>query len=146
MNIDTSCTILLVEEDDQVRPVLRQNLRTHGYQVVVAIDEADAIDRAKGGSFCPSLILLNQVGRSIHEYMMSGQRIRQTASLNSQIPIVVVAECYGADMEGRDIQLNDTEYITYLEDGQQLMDLLHRLCPPRKPNQAKHSPESQHPN
>ncbi len=122
-------TILLVEEDDQVRPILTQNLRHQGYHVIVALDEADAIERTKGGGLCPDLILLNQVGRSIQEYTVMGQRICKSAGIASRTPIIVMAEQYGADMEGKDVQVDDTEYVTYLEDGQQLMNLLHRLCP-----------------
>jgi DNA-binding response OmpR family regulator len=125
----TPPTILLVEEDDEVRPLLSQNLRNQGYHVVVALNEADAIERTKGGSFCPDLILLNQVGRSIQEYVVMGQRICKSAGIGNQTPIIVMAEQYGADMEGKDVQVDDTEYVTYLEDGQQLMNLLHRLCP-----------------
>ena len=125
----TPPTILLVEEDDEVRPLLSQNLRNQGYHVVVALNEADAIERTKGGSFCPDLILLNQVGRSIQEYAVMGQRICKSAGIGNQTPIIVMAEQYGADMEGKDVQVDDTEYVTYLEDGQQLMNLLHRLCP-----------------
>ena len=125
----TPPTILLVEEDDEVRPLLSQNLRNQGYHVVVALNEADAIERTKGGSFCPDLILLNQVGRSIEEYTVMGQRICESAGIGNQTPIIVMAEQYGADMEGKDVQVDDTEYVTYLEDGQQLMNLLHRLCP-----------------
>jgi hypothetical protein len=40
-----------------------------------------------------------------------------------------MAEQYGADMEGKDVQVDETEYVTFLEDGEQLMNLLHRLCP-----------------
>jgi CheY-like chemotaxis protein len=125
----TPPTILVVEEDDEVRPVLSQNLRNQGYHVVVAINEADAIERTKGGSFCPDVILLNQVGRSIQEYAVMGQRICQSAGIDGNTPIIVMAEQYGAEMEGKDVQIDETEYITYLEDGQQLMNLLHRLCP-----------------
>ena len=125
----TPPTILLVEEDDEVRPLLSQNLRNQGYHVVVALNEADAIERTKGGSFCPDLILLNQVGRSIEEYTVMGQRICKSAGIGNQTPIIVMAEQYGADMEGKDVQVDEAEYVTYLEDGQQLMNLLHRLCP-----------------
>jgi CheY-like chemotaxis protein len=125
----TPPTILLVEEDDEVRPLLSQNLRNQGYHVVVALDEADAIERTKGGGLCPDLILLNQVGRSIQEYAVMGQRICKSAGIGDHTPIIVMAEQYGADMEGKDVQVDEAEYVTYLEDGQQLMNLLHRLCP-----------------
>ncbi len=125
----TPPTILLLEEDDEVRPLLTQNLRHQGYHVIVALDEADAIERTKGGGLCPDLILLNQVGRSIQEYTVMGQRICKSAGIASRTPIIVMAEQYGADMEGKDVQVDEAEYVTYLEDGQQLMNLLHRLCP-----------------
>jgi len=125
----TPPTILLVEEDDEVRPLLSENLRNHGYHVVVALDEADAIERTKGGGLCPDLILLNQVGRSIQEYAVMGQRICQSTGNDGNTPIIVMAEQYGADMEGKDVQVDEAEYVTYLEDGLQLMNLLHRLCP-----------------
>lgn len=125
----TPPTILLVEEDDEVRPLLSQNLRNQGYHVVVALNEADAIERTKGGSFCPDLILLNQVGQSIQEYAAMGQRICKSTGIANHTLIIVMAERYGADMEGKDVQVDEAEYVTYLEDGQQLINLLHRLCP-----------------
>lgn len=125
----TPPTILVVEEDNEVRPVLSQNLRNHGYHVVAALDEADAIERTHNGHLRPDLILLNQVGRSIQEYTIIAQRICLSAGLASDTPIIVMAEQYGADMEGKDVQVQDSEYITYLEDGQQLINLLHHLCP-----------------
>jgi CheY-like chemotaxis protein len=125
----TPPTILVVEEDDEVRPVLSQNLRHQGYHVVVALNEADAIERTKGAGLCPGLILLNQFGRSIQDYAVMGKRIRESAGIGDRTPIVVMAEDYGADMEGKDVQMDGTGYVTYLEDGQQLMNLLQRLCP-----------------
>jgi hypothetical protein len=32
-------------------------------------------------------------------------------------------------MEGKDVKVGESEYVTYLEDGQQLINLLYRLCP-----------------
>lgn len=57
-----------------------------------------------------------------------GRRIRQGAELPSRTPVVVTAERYGADMEGKDVKVGESDYVTYLEDAQQLMNLLHRLC------------------
>jgi hypothetical protein len=58
-----------------------------------------------------------------------GRRICQGSELSSSTPIVVMAEHYGEDMEGKDVKVGESEYVTYLEDGEQLMNLLHRLCP-----------------
>jgi len=60
-----------------------------------------------------------------------GRRIRQSAGFPIRTPIVVIAERFGADMEGKDVLVGESEYVIYPEDAQQLMDLLHRLCPDR---------------
>ena len=125
---DTLPTILVLEQDDETRPLLRHNLRSKGYRVVMALDEEDAIERTWGGRECPDMILLNQVKLSIDEFINIGRRIRQTAEFPVCTPIVVIAERYGADMEGKDVLVGESEYVTYPEDAQQLMNLLHRLC------------------
>jgi DNA-binding response OmpR family regulator len=126
---DAPPTILLVELDDDTRPILKQNLSNWGYHVLVALEEEDAISLARGAHDRPDLILLNQVKLSIDEFINMGQRICQDAGLPSSTLIVVTAEQYGEDMEGKDVKVGESEYVTYLEDGEQLMNLLHRLCP-----------------
>jgi DNA-binding response OmpR family regulator len=126
---DAPPTILMIELDDDTRPILKQNLRNWGYCVLVALEEEDAIALARGGRDQPNLILLNQVKLSIDEFINMGRRIRQGAELPSSTPIVVMAEQYGEDMEGKDVKVGDSEYVTYLEDGEQLINLLYRLCP-----------------
>jgi PleD family two-component response regulator len=125
---DTPPTILIIELDDDTRPLLKHNLRSKGYRVIEALEEEDAIALARGERDCPDLILLNQVKLSIDEFLNMGRRIRQGAELPSSTPVVVTAERYGADMEGKDVKVGESDYVTYLEDAQQLMNLLHRLC------------------
>lgn len=121
--------ILLIEQDDETRPLLIENLRNKGYRVIVTLEEEDAIERARGnGRGYPDLILLNQVGQSIEVFLEIGQRIRQRAGLPNRTPIVVVADRFEADMEGKDIQVGESEYVSYPEDGQQLLNLLRRLA------------------
>ncbi len=36
-------TILMVEPDDDVRPLLRTNLHRQGYRVIMTLDEEDAL-------------------------------------------------------------------------------------------------------
>lgn len=47
--------------------------------------------------------------------------------MSSRAPIIILAERYGPDLEGQDIQVGDNEYVSYLEDGEQLKLLLQRL-------------------
>lgn len=126
---NTPPTILLIEEDDDTRPLLRHNLKSQGYRPIVALDEEDALQRMDGRHDDPDLILINQFDRLIEEVLNMGRRIRQDRGLPSCTPIVVIAERYGEDMEGQDVQVGESEYVTYLEDAQQLMNLLQRLCP-----------------
>lgn len=126
---DMSPTILLVERDDDTRPILKKNLHNWGYHVLVAIEEEEAIALARGGRERPSLILLNQVQLSVDEFLNMGRRICESAELPKNTPVVVTAEQYGEDMEGKDVRVGDSHYISYLEDGKQLINLLHRLCP-----------------
>lgn len=127
--LPTLTTILLVEPDDTVRPILRNNLRRWGYNVIVALDAADAIQRTQGRGEAFDLLLMNQFGQSIDKFIEIGQYICQQAELSSRIPIVIMAERYGVELEGQDIQVGEREYVTYLEDGQQLRNLLNKLCP-----------------
>lgn len=125
-------TILLVEPDDQVRPVIRDNLRHWGYTVIVALNVADAIHRTRGGGEPFDLILLNQFEQEIDRLIDMGCYLREQANCSSQTPIVIMAEKYGIELEGRDVQVGESEYVTYLEDGQQLRNLLYKLCSTQK--------------
>jgi len=122
-------TILVVEPDDDVRPLLRNNLHRQGYRAIMTLDEEDAIARARGDSDRPDLILINQYRQPLDKVIHIGRRIRQDAGLSSDTPIVIMAERYGEDMEGKDIKVGESDYVTYLEDGEQLLNLLQRLCP-----------------
>jgi CheY-like chemotaxis protein len=122
-------SILLIEPDDIVRPILRENLHRWGYQVIVTFDEADALQRTRDGCDRFELILLNQFKQSIDQAIEIGRQIRQQAAVARLIVIVIMAERYGAELEGQDIQVGEGEYVTYLEDGQQLKNLLYKLCP-----------------
>ncbi len=124
-----TATILLVEPDDTVRPILKDNLRRWGYRVTLALDEADALHRIRTGGEPFDLILINQFKQSLDQTIEMGRRFRLSSDTSIAIPIVIMAERYGVELEGQDQQVGDKEYVTYLEDGQQLRNLLCRLCP-----------------
>ncbi len=120
-------TILLVEEDDDTRPVLKHNLQDDGYRVVVALDEEDALGRVEGGHVRADLILLNLVGKSPAEALEAGRRIRERAEYDGQTPLVVMAEKYGPELEGTDVNTGGNDWVTYPEDHEQIRSLLSRL-------------------
>ena len=121
-------TILLVEEDDETRPVLRANLQTHGYRVLLALDEEDAIDRVSGGGAAAAdLVLVDLVGKAPEAALAAGRRIREHAKNDGHTPLVAIAEKYGRDLEGTDLNVSGNDWITYPEDHDQLQNLLARL-------------------
>jgi DNA-binding response OmpR family regulator len=120
-------TIFLVEADDETRPVLKSNLERYGYRVIVALDEEDAFDRLSGGGVHADLVLVDTVGVSLEDALGTGRRIRTHAKYNGHTPLVVMAEKFGADVEGMDVNLSNNDWITYLEDPDQLKNLLARL-------------------
>ena len=120
-------TIFLVEEDDETRSVLRQNLKRAGYKVLLALDEEDALDRGQGGNLRADLVLVNLVGKSVDEALHAGRRIREQAGLDGVTPLVIMADQYGPDVEGTDMHAGGNDWITYPDDSDQLHRLLRRL-------------------
>jgi DNA-binding response OmpR family regulator len=123
-------TILLVEEDDQTRPILRHNLINDGFRVLLALDEEDALDRVYGAKVHADLILINLVKKSPEEVLSIGRRIRKHAKYDGKTPLVVMAEKYSKEQEGTDINVAEDDWITYLEEHDQLTNLLRRLLQP----------------
>ena len=120
-------TIFLVEEDDDTRPLLKRNLQSYGYRVIVALDEEDAMERVGSGHVPADLVLINLVGKLPAEILASGRRIREHAKYDGHTPLIVMAEKYGADLEGTDEHVGGNDWITYPEDADQLKNLLARL-------------------
>jgi CheY-like chemotaxis protein len=69
---DVPPTILMMELDDDTRPLLKLNLGNWGYHVISALQEEDAIALARGVCDRPDLILLNQVDLPIDEVISMG--------------------------------------------------------------------------
>lgn len=120
-------TIFLVEEDDETRRLLRANLQADGYRVLLALDEEDALDRVGGGGTHADIVLINLVGRALEAALDLGRRIRAHAKYDGHTPLVVMAERYGADVAGTDVNMGGNDWITYPEDPHQLRKLLARL-------------------
>jgi len=121
-------TILLIEPDDDARPALVTNLQNRGYRVIVTVTPEDAQEWAKQCSQPPDLILCNQVAETIEGCLKKAQVIRQELAKPSRTPIVILAERYGCELEGQNIHQGDNSYVAYLENAQQLFDLLVQLC------------------
>lgn len=118
-------TIFFIEEDSDNRRLFRESFKAGGYKVSLAIDEEDALERVGCECFKADLVLINLFGKSPEEVLDVGRNICRAGNLNA--PLVVIAGKYGVDLEGTNAQIGEKEYIAYLEDGEQLDDLLSRL-------------------
>ena len=93
----------------------------------IAVDEEDALDRVSHQCLRADLILMNFVRKPPETVLEIGGNIRRAGNLDA--PVVVIAHKYGEDLEGKDIKVGENCYITYLEDGEQLFNLVSRLTP-----------------
>lgn len=122
-------TILLIEEDDDARPIILHNLRRAGFGVLVAVDERTAVDWLEAGRARADLILINLVGKTTDEAFAAARRVKRHNALDGATPVVVIAEKYGDGLEGTDVQAGEGEWVTYMEDSTQLHELIARLTP-----------------
>ena len=123
-------TIFLIEEDDQTRKPLVENLRRNGYRVIVAIDEEDALERVRDGHVRADLVLVNLVRKPLDELLSVGRRVREHAKYDGNTPLIVMPEKYSKDVEGMDVNIEGNDWVHYLgEDLDQLQNLLASLIP-----------------
>lgn len=123
-------TIFLIEEDDETRRILAQNLRRDGYHVIISIDEEDALERVGGGHFHADLLLVDLIGKFANEVLNVGRRVREHVKYDGQIPLVVMPEKYSKDVEGTEAKVSDNDWVFYLgEDPDQLQNFLNSLLP-----------------
>ena len=123
-------TIFLIEEDEETRRPLVNNLRSYGYRVIVAVDGEDALERVGGGHVRADLVLVNLIGKSAEEVLSLGRRVREHVKYDGHTPLVVMPEKYGKDVEGKNVKAGGNDWVLYLgEKPDQLRKLLARLLP-----------------
>ena len=118
-------TVFLIEGDDDARPIFRKELKKLGYRISLAVDREDALERVRAGAVKADLLLINIPHQTPSEILETARDIASQGQMD--VPIVVIAAQYGEDLEGKDVQVSEKEYITYLEVPDQLSNLLSRL-------------------
>ena len=126
---DTRPTIFLIEEDNHAHRPLKRNLRRLGYRVLAVLDLEDALEWVSVARIPADLILINLVGKSVEETLEMGRTLRERANDDSPTPLVVMPEKVDKELEGRDVNVDGNDWISYYEDGDQLRRLLERLLP-----------------
>ena len=120
-------TIFLLENDNDTRPIFKKVLQDNGYNVLLAVDEEDALQRTSDGFVKSDLLMVNLLGKSEEEMLNFGNLLREKAKPN--IPLVVVAAKY-EELEGTIKKAGENAYIIYLGEGNELLDLLSNLTNP----------------
>lgn len=115
-------TILLIEDDDDVRPGLTEMLRKEGYRVTVALDAEDALGRIRNGVLADLALL--DLGKPADDVLRAGQRLRSEADFPINVPVVVIASDFDEDSEGKNIPAGIWNWIVYWDEPKQLTDLL----------------------
>ena len=121
-------TILLLEDDDEVREAMTQFLRARAYRVVEATNEANSIEEIDKSGDRVALILVDQDMNS-DDALAIGRRVRDHFKMGLAVPVVVLPAEFKKDMEGTDEGVGGSDYKSYLANGQQLEGLLSKLLP-----------------
>jgi CheY-like chemotaxis protein len=122
-------TIFLVEEDDDVRPILTRNLRRRGYRLLVAASLEDAHEWVSGESpVNADLVLINLVRKTPEVSVRLGRELREHARYDGYTPLVVIPEQVPGELAGKVVNVSENDWICYYDEESNLLpSLLNRL-------------------
>ena len=123
MATKTRPSILLVEDDQEMREPMKRFLEELGYDVEVGTDEGDSLRMISGDHRTVKLILLSQRMLS-DDALSAGRRIREHVNVANSAPVVVLPFEFRNELEGTDQNMGGRDYKSYMTSEQQLEDLL----------------------
>jgi type IV pilus assembly protein PilB len=101
-------TILLVEDEDTLRRVMRDLLEQEGYRICEARDGAEALEQVDRHN--PDLVLLDLNLPNVDGYSVLAQLRSRPATMD--LPVVVLSARGDEDNEVRVLQLGATDFLT----------------------------------
>lgn len=125
LNGQQPLTIMVVEDFEDNRFMMRRLLETSGYRVLEAVNGEEAVEVARRER--PSLILMD-LSLPLLDGLAATRRIRQVTELRS-VPIVAVSAHDTADFHADALAAGCNDYVTKPIDFDQLEALLLRLLP-----------------
>ena len=120
---DGLLTVMVVEDFEDNRFMMRRLLEMSGYRVVEAINGQEAVDKAQRE--LPDLILMD-LSLPLLDGLAATRRIREQEELK-KVPIVAVSAHDTADFHAEALAAGCNEYVTKPIDFDQLESLLSRL-------------------
>ena len=121
-------TIMVVEDFEDNRFMMRRLLEMSGYHVLEAVNGEEAVEIARRER--PSLILMD-LSLPLLDGLAATRRIRQEASLRD-VPIVAVSAHDTADFHADALAAGCNDYVTKPIDFDQLEALLGKLLPKKQ--------------
>jgi len=122
-NKEEVATVLLVEDTEDNRQMMRRLLEMSGYRVVEAINGIEAVEVAN--QIRPQIILMD-LSLPFIDGLAATRRIRSLPGL-SKVPIVAVSAHDTADFHSEALDAGCNAYITKPIDYLELEDLVNRL-------------------
>jgi two-component system cell cycle response regulator DivK len=119
-------TVMVVEDFEDNRFMMRRLLEMSGYRVVEAVNGQEAVEKARNEH--PDLILMD-LSLPLLDGLAATRRIREYAELK-KVPIVAVSAHDTADFHAEALAAGCNEYVTKPIDFDQLETLLSRLIKP----------------
>lgn len=114
--------ILVVEDVHETRDGIERLLTVDGYRVSLARNEQEGIESALRQR--PDLILVSLAGLAL-EVILSARRIRESAAIGEDVPIVVF--CVEEIAEGDEVAIGKNVHVARPDNFNQLRSLLARL-------------------
>lgn len=113
-------TVLVVEDDPDIREILRLTLEDAGYQVIQAENGIDGLEAARQHE--PDAILMD-MSMPLMDGCQSTRRIRQNPRL-SRIPIIACTAYNRWEWRGKALLAGCTDFLTKPVDADKLLEML----------------------
>jgi CheY-like chemotaxis protein len=119
-------TVLVADDFEDTRAVLRRMLETHNCRVVEAADGLEAVEMARRA--CPSLILMD-LNMPLLDGLAAARQIRgcQEVGRGVQILAITAFDTYG--MKEAALEAGCDDYLTKPIEADELDSILRRLLP-----------------
>ena len=119
-------TVLVADDFEDTRVVLRRMLETHNCRVVEAADGLEAVEMARRA--CPSLILMD-LNMPLLDGLAAARQIRgcQEVGRGVQILAITAFDTYG--MKEAALEAGCDDYLTKPIEADELDSILRRLLP-----------------
>jgi CheY-like chemotaxis protein len=122
-------TILLIENDPVMLPLLRDHFAEHDYRLLVCTDGLAALEILKQRQDQIDLIVVDQFARSMEEVILISRGMLEQPQISSHTPIVVIADQYECQLEGKNVRIGEHQYVSYIKEIHQLDLLIAKLLP-----------------